>query len=327
MAFQLVARAEHEALGDPIFARPGLDIGLVNNMPDSALESTEAQFAALLKAASGELPVRLRCTSLPTVPRGAEAQTLIDARYWPLPTLLDSKPDALIITGTEPKAAALSDEPYWGQLTDVIDYAATSTISSLFSCLAAHAAVLHLDGIPRQRLETKRFGVFDERVPLEHPLMTALGGTLRTPHSRWNDLSADRLIDAGYTILSHSSDGGVGAFCRRGAGLLVLFQGHPEYEERTLLKEYQRDVGRYVAGEYTRYPVMPQGYFGPEAKRLLGEFERASQAGTVRDRAAFPFKEVSQTLKNDWTPQAVQIYRNWLKIVAAKKRGAESSRP
>jgi homoserine O-succinyltransferase len=295
-------------------------------MPDSALESTEGQFTALLKAASGECLVRLRLTSLPSVPRGTEARALIDARYWPLRALLDSKPDALIITGTEPKAAALSDEPYWGELTDVIDYAATSTLSSLFSCLAAHAAVLHLDGIPRQRLKTKRFGVFDEQIKLDHPLTASLSSSLRTPHSRWNDLSAQRLLEAGYTILSHSPDAGVGAFCRRGAGLLVLFQGHPEYEERTLLKEYQRDVGRYLAGEYTRYPLMPQGYFGPDAKALLGEFERACQAGTANSRAAFPFKEVAATLKNDWTAPAVHIYRNWLGIMAAKKRTAGRAR-
>jgi homoserine O-succinyltransferase len=102
----------------------------------------------------------------------------------------------------------------------------------------------------------------------------------------------------------------------------VLFQGHPEYEERTLLKEYQRDVGRYLAGEYTRYPVMPQGYFGPDAQSLLGEFERACQARRANGRAAFPFKEVAATLKNDWTAPAVQLYRNWLGVMAARKHAA-----
>ena len=35
-------------------------IGLVNNMPDTALEATEAQFARVLSTAAGALPVRLR---------------------------------------------------------------------------------------------------------------------------------------------------------------------------------------------------------------------------------------------------------------------------
>jgi homoserine O-succinyltransferase len=320
MAFEVEARPD----GLPAVAAvtAGLDIGLVNNMPDSALEGTEAQFTALLRAACGERTVRLRVASLADLPRGAEARALIEARYWPLETLLASKPDALIITGTEPKASLLSDEPYWRQLTDVMDHAATRTISSIFSCLAAHAVVLHLDAIPRRRLETKRFGVYSERIQVEHPLTANLGEVVRTPHSRWNDLSADALLDAGYTILSASADGGVGTFCRQGASLLLLFQGHPEYEERTLLKEYQRDVGRYISGEYRQYPVTPQGYFAAEAVALLGDFERGCQSAPPKSLAAFPFKEVARTLKNDWTPQAVQIYRNWLDFIETRKRNA-----
>jgi homoserine O-succinyltransferase len=111
----------------------------------------------------------------------------------------------------------------------------------------------------------------------------------------------------------------VGAFLRQGASLLLMFQGHPEYEERTLLKEYQRDVGRYLSGEYTRYPPMPQGYFAPEAARLLDVFEEACKAGDCKTLAAFPFKQVAMSLKNDWTSGAVQIYDNWLTILAVKK--------
>ena len=43
-------------------------IGLVNNMPDAALQSTENQFAGLLHEASGGQTVRLRLTSLPELP-------------------------------------------------------------------------------------------------------------------------------------------------------------------------------------------------------------------------------------------------------------------
>jgi homoserine O-succinyltransferase len=42
-------------------ARAGLVIGLINNMPDAALEATESQFATLLAAAAGAQEVRLRC--------------------------------------------------------------------------------------------------------------------------------------------------------------------------------------------------------------------------------------------------------------------------
>ena len=54
-------------------------IGLVNNMPDTALEATEAQFARMLSAAADSLHVRLRFYFLPEVPRGAAGGAAIAA--------------------------------------------------------------------------------------------------------------------------------------------------------------------------------------------------------------------------------------------------------
>ena len=46
-----------------------LTIGLVNNMPDAALDATERQFIDLIRAASASLIVRLKLFSVPTIPR------------------------------------------------------------------------------------------------------------------------------------------------------------------------------------------------------------------------------------------------------------------
>ena len=58
--------------------RPALRIGLINNMPDSALQSTEAQFCGLLEGASGSQSVTVRLSSFPELPRGAEALAQIE---------------------------------------------------------------------------------------------------------------------------------------------------------------------------------------------------------------------------------------------------------
>ena len=87
-------------------------VGLVNNMPDAALESTEAQFSGLLRAAAGSRTVHLRFTSFAELPRAAEARAHIARSYWPLEALLAEAPDGLIVTGTEPHAPRLRDEPY-----------------------------------------------------------------------------------------------------------------------------------------------------------------------------------------------------------------------
>src|SRR5579862_2738473 len=120
-------------------------IGLINNMPDSALQSTEAQFCGLLQAAAADTPVTVRLSSFAELPRGAEALAHIERSYWPLEQLLDAPLDAIIVTGTEPRAARLTDEPYWGRFGELLEWAREHTLASIWSCLAAHAAVETLD--------------------------------------------------------------------------------------------------------------------------------------------------------------------------------------
>src|SRR2546426_9430860 len=93
-----------------------LEIGLVNNMPDAALESTERQFFELLRAAADEIPVRLRLFSLPDVPRTEAGRQHLSSGYRDIGELWSSRLDGLIVTGTEPRTPSLQDEPYWVSL-------------------------------------------------------------------------------------------------------------------------------------------------------------------------------------------------------------------
>src|SRR5579872_1968886 len=139
--------------------RTAIHVGLVNNMPDAALRATELQFARLLKDAAGTLDVRLRLFSLRSIPRGDETRARMDGFYDDAAFLQVANIDALIVTSAQPAAADLRDEPYWAELAQLIDWAEGGTISTLFSCLATHAAVLHLDGIVRRSLAEKLSGV------------------------------------------------------------------------------------------------------------------------------------------------------------------------
>src|SRR5205807_6748699 len=133
------------APGEDEFARPAeLTIGLVNNMPDTALKATERQFMRLLTAAAGNVRIRFHCFSLPSVARSQAAQWRVDTEYTAIADLTRLQFDGLIVTGAEPIAATLPEEPFWQDLTDVIDWAKTHTRSTIWSCLAAHAAVKHL---------------------------------------------------------------------------------------------------------------------------------------------------------------------------------------
>ncbi len=170
----------------------------------------------------------------------------------------DLLPDLLIFTGTEPSRATLPEEPFWDDLVDLLDLAERASIPVLLSCLAAHAAVLHWDGVVRRRLPVKLSGVFAHRIAAQHPLLAGAPAVLQVPHSRSNDVDPASLEAAGHVILSHGEATGADMFVHpRGGGVLCL-QGHPEYDTDTLLREHRRDVHRYLRGELPRLPELPR---------------------------------------------------------------------
>jgi homoserine O-succinyltransferase/O-acetyltransferase len=296
-------------------------IAFVNNMPDPALEDTEIQFFQLLEGAAGDISLRIKLYSLPGIPRGERGERHLSSFYWAFDDLWNSQFDAVIVTGTEPRSANLPGEPYWPVLTELLEWAERNTVSAILSCLAAHASVLHGDGVERHRLNDKRLGVFEFSEASEHLITNETTEPIRFPHSRWNEVREDELIGCGYTILTKSPDAGVDAFVKRKKNsLFVHFQGHPEYGACTLLKEYRRDIKRFLRGERESYPSMPQGYFGTVATRLLTAF-RESALSDLREEVmtAFPESAIVGTLRNGWYSCATSMYRNWLQHVKSRK--------
>ena len=249
-----------------------ISLALINNMPDPALEDTELQFFDLLDIASGDIPVYVKLYSLTGVPRTDRGERHLNSFYFPFDDLWQSRFDGVIITGTEPRFPDLRQEPYWNLLTQVFDWAQRNTSSTILSCLAAHAAVLHCDGINRHPLPDKRFGVFESVRNSDHALVGQGGSAVRFPHSRWNEVRERELTDAGYQVLTKSAQAGVDLFVRKKKkSLFVHFQGHPEYGAHSLGKEYRRDIKRYLRRERESYPNLPFGYFNDESIRMFDE--------------------------------------------------------
>ena len=193
-----------------------LDIALVNNMPDPALEGTERQFLKLIAAAAQDVCVRVTFASIPEVPRNECGRTYMSSTYCDINRLWDRRFDGIIVTGNEPRTARLDDEPYWPTLSKLVDWADSHSIASIWSCLAAHAAVLHLDDIERRALSAKCSGVHEFTHVARHLMLTGISTPLRIPHSRYNELAADDLRSRGYTILTQSEEGGVDTFVKEG---------------------------------------------------------------------------------------------------------------
>lgn len=304
-------------------------VALVNNMPDSAFVDTEEQFRRAVSAAPGG-DVDLALYTITEIPRSESLAQVIQSRYRGLDQLWRHPPDALIVTGTEPVQLKLSYEPYWPYLARLLEWAASSVPTTLLSCLAAHANALLFDGIERAPRETKCSGVFPGVLQdRADPLAWGLPEVVRVPHSRVNDVPEAAMIEAGYRIVIGSGDSGAGwAIATRvqDQGRFVLCQCHPEYATLSLLREYRRDVRRYLFGRgAVPYPHLPAGYLSPESARRLEEFALWTQLSDADPRelwAAFPFEEVAATVKNTWAEVSRALYANWLGLAPVAQQAA-----
>jgi homoserine O-succinyltransferase/O-acetyltransferase len=297
-----------------------IEIAFVNNMPDQAVKTTLAQFTQIIRAGAGVLPFRLRCYTLPGVPRSEEMRRLLPQTHEDIDVLYSRGADALIVTGTEPRAALLTDEPYWAELARLIDWARNHTVSSIWSCLAAHAVVQRLDGIARRRAEEKFSGVYSFKTSVDDWSIRGAGPRILMPHSRYSGLARADLERCGYNISAWSESVGVDTFWRREPSVFLFLQGHPEYHADTLSREYHRDVIRFLAGQRDTYPRVPENYFLLRTQARL-ESLRVHVLTDGRFGCEEALNEIlsSEELELRWSSDATRLYRNWLAVVALEK--------
>jgi homoserine O-succinyltransferase/O-acetyltransferase len=294
-------------------------VGLVNNMPDSALELTEYHFGRLLEEAAPGLQICLKKFSLPEAQRSETGRAYVKQHHQNIDAMWAEKLDGLIVTGAAPHTAHLADESYWPQLAKVIDWADENTMSTIWSCLAAHAAVFHRDGIMRRPFERKLSGVFECVKVKEHPIVRGIQPKWRVPHSRHYDLSENELIANNYTVLSKSAVAGADIFVKKAKSLSVFVQGHPEYAADSLLREYCRDIRRFVEGRRASYPRIPRGYFD---EMVESSFEDLEERISLRLDRSLPisFPSVEGRIIFDWRGTAVRLYSNWISYILQQKR-------
>ena len=294
-----------------------IHIGLVNNMPDPSLEATERQFSTLLSEAAEGVPVHLSFYAIPAIRRSERARTRISSSYGSIDELWNQHLDGLIVTGAEPAASNLMDEPFWKGMTQLIEWADGHTHSSVWSCLAAHAAVLHLNGIHRLPFRNKCSGVFECSKTSDHFLTAGIPSRFRTPHSRWNTIPIDALTAGGYHVLTQLNGGGADVFVKQRNSVFLFCQGHLEYEAASLLLEYRRDIRRFLSQESDCYPSMPQNYFDEESAAAL----ILLQARALSDRRQESFAEFPPiNIRCTWRGEAVRFYRNWLQYLVEQNK-------
>jgi len=295
-----------------------LHIGLLNMMPDAALAATETQFIRLVGASNQIAQFYVYPFSLPELNRGAAARTHIDDFYFEFGELADRGLDALIITGANVANPSLDREAFWAPLMKVVGWAENNVASVLCSCLATHAVVKHHHGIARSRMERKKWGVYSHRISHPgHPLMRDVNTRFDAPHSRYNEITREQLEGAGLPVLVESDDAGVHLAVSPDGFRIVYFQGHPEYDAVSLLKEYKREVTRYFEGEREHGPRYPENYFSAEAGDIARRYfhEAGTAAAAGKALPPFPDAALEALVDNTWGDTGKAIVNNWLGLV------------
>lgn len=295
-----------------------LHVGLLNMMPDAALAATERQFFRLVGESNPIAQFYMHPFSLPELARSEKAQAHIDRYYETFDQVREAGLDALIITGANVTGPELASQPFWDPLREVVEWAAESVTSTLCSCLATHAVLQFRYDQKRIPRGDKLWGVYPHRVvDKRHPLVNDVNTRFDVPHSRWNAVTRRQFDDAGLRVLVESEAAGV-HLATSGDGLrFVFFQGHPEYDTVSLLKEYKREVGLYAQGRRADYPPFPANYLRTQEQSLLREYrgnlDRVLAAGGGHPE--FPEALVAARLDNTWHDTAEAVLGNWVGLV------------
>ena len=295
-----------------------LHVGLLNMMPDAALEATERQFMRLVGSCNRIAQIYVHPFAVDAGVRGLKARNYIGRYYESFDDVRVSGLDALIISGANPALPEMEDEPFWNPLVEVMEWAAEHVCSVVCSCLATHAYLRHFHGVARRRcLPDKRWGVYEHRNVASHPLVASLNTRFDAPHSHVYEMTRADVEPAGVQVLSESEEAGIHQAVSADGFRFVFFQGHPEYDKVSLAKEYKREVTRFVAGERETYPGYPERYFAARALEILDRHRDEVMEAIARGATppAFPDAELEPRLDNTWTDTGKAMFNNWLGLV------------
>ena len=295
-----------------------LHIGLLNMMPDAALEATERQFLRLVGSCNRIAQFYVHLFTFPEIPRDEKATAHIDRYYEDFETLKHQGLDALIISGANPAQERIEDEPFWEPLGEAVNWAKENVCSVMCSCLATHAVVQQLWGIHRYKLADKRWGVYSNRITqIDHPLIANINTRFDAPHSHVFEVNARQLEEKDMYILAMSKEADLHLATSPDGFRFVFFQGHPEYDAVSLFKEYKREVTRYIDGVRTTYPQYPENYVVHEIRDLLeGYKQKVERAqGNFENLPPFPDEEGSALADNTWSDTGKAIVNNWLGLI------------
>jgi homoserine O-succinyltransferase len=254
-----------------------LKIIILNLMPNKI--DTETQLLRLLSNSPLQIDVFFLHPATHEA-KTVDPQHLVNF-YTTFDEIKQSKFDGLIITGVPLGLVDYEQVDYWQEFIKIVDWSVHNVQSTFYLCWAGYAALYHKYGIPKHKLATKLFGVFEHQAEIKHaPLTRGFDDIFMVPHARQSYVKREDLEKVpNLEILASSMIAGPYLIATKN-GREVYITGHSEYEVNTLKHEYERDLAK---GMHVKLPV---GYF--------------------------PDNDPSQIPKVSWRAHANLLFSNWL---------------
>ena len=231
-----------------------LRIALLNLMPTKI--DTETQFSRLL----GNTPLQIELTLLHTKTHKSKntSQEHLLNFYVDFDSIEREYFDGLLITGAPVEKMQFEDVEYWDELCRIMEWSKTHVFSTFFVCWGAQAGLHYFYGLDKHLLDEKLFGVFPHTVEhSESRLFRGFDDVFMIPHSRHTTVLREDIEKvSALKILASSEQAGVFAI-EDEENHRIFITGHPEYDPRTLEKEYLRDKNQGL-------PILPPENYYPD---------------------------------------------------------------
>jgi homoserine O-succinyltransferase len=231
-------KTHEDALREDIRA---LRIGILNIMP----EAETYEFNLLQPLGYSVIQIEPVWIRLKTHTYGSTSQAHLDDLYVLFQDSIDrARLDGLIITGAPVEEIPFEQITYWHEILRILRYARKNIASTLGLCWAGLAIAKFL-GLESIHYNKKIFGVFQtHNLDSTHAVTGGMDDVFWCPQSRHSGLADDvmeKARDEGVvTLLAYAEKGGHTIFESTDRRFLVHL-GHPEYQCRRLIAEYERD--------------------------------------------------------------------------------------
>ena len=226
---------------------------LVLNLMPTKIE-TETQF--LRKLSNSPLQVEVEFMQTNSYQPKHVEESHLETFYTVFDEVKDRRFDGLIITGAPLEFSRFEDVDYWTELCEIMEWSKTHVHCTFHSCWGAFAGLYYHYGIERVILDEKISGVYEHRVlKKKSPLFRGFDDVFYMPHSRSCSIRPEDVAEhPELEVMAVSDESGIAIIKRRDSSQFFV-TGHPEYDSKTLKREYERDLQKGID------PIIPKHYF------------------------------------------------------------------